>query len=210
MINMADCFVIYDEVQYTKNDWRNRNKIKTSTGAQWLTIPVKQNALSQRIDETHTQNISWQKKHWNALCINYSKSKYFDLYRLQFENFYLHNKSTNLSEINFECIKQVNEILDIKTKIIYSTSLNLPTGKTEKLVAICKHLNATTYISGPAAKAYLNVSLFSTENIQVEWMDYANYLEYSQLYPPFEHAVSILDLIFNEGPNSKHYLKSFV
>ncbi len=210
MMNLADVFVIYDEVQYTKNDWRNRNKIKTPNGLNWLTIPVKQLELAQKICDTETQQIDWQRKHWNAIQMNYAKSPFFKLFKELFESFYKTNTNTNLSYINYELFKIINSILNINTKIIYSNTLDVVSGKNEKLVNICEKLNATTYISGPAAKNYLDTNLFTQKNINVHWMDYTDYKPYNQLHGEFEPQVSIIDLIFNEGPNAKHYLKSFL
>lgn len=210
MINMADIFVIYDEVQYTKNDWRNRNKIKTPNGLQWLTIPVKQTALSQKINETEVLQLDWQRKHWNAIQLNYAKAPFFKQFKEPFESFYKTNTNTSLSFINFELIKIINSILNISTKIIYSDTLDVAFGKSEKLISICEVLQSNIYVSGPAAKNYLDIDLFAKHHIKVEWMDYSGYENYNQLYPPFEPEVSIIDLIFNEGPLAKQFLKSFL
>jgi hypothetical protein len=209
IINMVDEFVIFDSVQYTKNDWRNRNKIKTQQGVQWLTIPVEHKNLYQTISETKISNSNWNKKHWSSIIQNYSKTKYFKEYKDVFEKLYLSNKNNFLSEINYNFIITINSILKISTTIKKSTEFILPDEKTEKLVKICKDCNAKVYLSGSAAKDYLNTSLFDSENIQIKWMDYSGYKEYSQLYPPFEHNVSVLDLLFNEGPNAKNFMKSF-
>ena len=98
-------------------------------------------------------------------------------------------------------------MLDINTDIIRSNELNLHGDKNSRLLEACKKLGATTYISGPSAKNYLNVELFDDANIKVDWMDYSDYKEYNQLFPPFQHGVTILDLIFNLGPHAKDYLK---
>ncbi len=209
LMNMADVFIIYDEVQYTKNDWRNRNKIKTSNGASWLTIPVRQEKLSQRIIDTTVHSNEWRRKHWNSISLSYSKSAYFKDYRSIFEVLYLNSTETNLSRINYDLFVAINSILGITTTLTWSNELGLIDGKTERLVDLCKKVGADEYISGPAAKDYLKVDLFEKENIKLSWMDYNGYPEYSQLYPPFEHGVSILDLIFNEGPNATRFMKSF-
>lgn len=207
MIASVDVFVIYDEVQYTKNDWRNRNLIKTKNGLQWLTIAVKQERLTQAIYETEVFKKNWTKKHIGTLQANYAKTSYFSEYKNRIFDIY-ENASTNLSEINLDFIKEICVILDIDTKIIDSRSLNLSGNKQEKLIQACKQLDADVYLSGPAAKSYIDEAVFENQNISVEWMDYSNYKVYNQLHPPFEHGVSVLDLIFNEGPNSKEYLKT--
>lgn len=209
LINMVDEFIFYDEVQYTKNDWRNRNKLKTPQGMQWITIPVRQDGLEQKIKETKVSNKSWNIKHWRTISQSYSKSKYFSDYKDIFEELYLDNNEEYLSEINYKFISAINTILGIQTKIRWSSEFELLEGQTEKLLGICKQAGATTYLSGPAAKGYFDEELAKQEGIQVEWMDYSGYPEYNQLHPPFEHGVSVLDLIFNEGPNAKNFMKSF-
>ncbi|MFX4267573.1 WbqC family protein [Aliarcobacter butzleri] len=209
LINMVDEFVFYDEVQYTKNDWRNRNKIKTSQGIQWLTIPVRQETLGQKIKDTKISDKKWNIKHWRTISQNYSKSKYFKEYKDIFEELYFNCNDEYLSQINYKFISTINGILGIKTKLRYSSEFELIDGQTERLLNICKECKGNSYLSGPAAKDYFDEELAKKENIQVEWMNYSGYQEYNQLFPPFEHGVSILDLIFNEGSNATKFMKSF-
>lgn len=209
LINMVDEFVIFDDAQYTKNDWRNRNKIKTSQGVQWLTIPIRQIDLEQKIEDTKITNLKWNVKHWRSLLQNYSKSKYFNDYKDIFESLYLDSTEEYLSKINYNFIVSICQILEIETEIRWSSEFQLIEGQTEKLLNICQQADATTYLSGPAAKDYFDLSLAEQMGIEVEWMDYSGYSEYNQLHPSFEHGVSILDLIFNEGPNAKKFMKSF-
>jgi len=207
IIKMADVFVFYDEVQYTKNDWRNRNQIKTPSGLSWLTIPVLQNTLNQKINETLVSQFNWNMKHWNSITCNYSKAPFYKTLENEFEQLYSSIETQNLSEINQIFIKKIANFLKIETDIIDSTSLNLAGDKNERLIEAVKKLNGTHYISGPSAKNYLDVKKFEAESIQVEWVDYNGYPEYSQLYGDFKHNVSILDLIFNEGSNANNFLK---
>lgn len=206
LIRSVDTFVIYDEVQYTKNDWRNRNQIKTANGPAWLTIPVRQLSLSQKIYETEVSLPNWNAKHWNTLKTNYAKAKHFGTYGPLFEHIYKNISTPFLSEINLTFIKAINEILNIKTEIIDSRELQLEGDRNERLLDAVKKLNGTRYISGPSAKSYLDESLFNNEGISVDWISYAGYPEYEQLFPPFVHAVSVLDLIFNMGPDAHLYL----
>jgi hypothetical protein len=208
IIKMADVFVFYDEVQYTKNDWRNRNQIKTPNGLSWLTIPVLQNSLNQKINETFVSHFNWNKKHWNSITCNYSKAPFFKPFESEIQQLYSSIETQNLSEINQIFIKKISEILNIETDIIDSKALNLLGDKNERLIDAVKKLNGTHYISGPSAKSYLDVNKFEAESIQVDWVDYNGYTEYSQLYGDFKHNVSILDLIFNEGTNANNFLKS--
>lgn len=209
IINMVDEFILYDTVQYTKNDWRNRNIIKTKNGLQWLTVPVVFRNSSQKICETKTLNSIWRIKHWKTLNQYYSKAKYFSFYKDIFHEVYCNGDETRLSVINCSFIKTINSILGIDTKISLATEYQCDGDRCERLVSLCKKAGASTYLSGPAAKGYLDESLFKAEHIQVEWMDYSAYPEYEQFYPPFVHGVTILDLIFHQGPKAIEHLKSF-
>ncbi|MCX5778186.1 MAG: WbqC family protein [Elusimicrobia bacterium] len=211
LINSVDHFVIFDHAQYTKGDWRNRNKIKTPLGAQWLTIPVATSGLcgSQKINEAKTTGKLWARSHWGKICRCYSSTRYFQDFRGLFEKHYLNMTEDFLSKINIQFIHIVNEILNIKTKMHFSSDFVLRGGQNECLVGICSDLGATEYWSGPAAKDYLDERLFARHNIPVHWMTYDGYPEYPQSYPPFEHSVSILDLIFNVGADVSKYMLSF-
>ncbi|WP_417539705.1 WbqC family protein [Marinobacter sp.] len=209
LINMVDEFVIFDTAQYTKNDWRNRNRIKSNNGVQWVSIPCSQKSLSQRIIDTKITDPRWARKHWQTILQNYSKAPYFKHYREVFENFYRGEIDDFLSNVNFSLISIVNDVLGIKTKITSSNEYDLLEGQTEKLLGICEQAGADVYLSGPSAKDYFDTDLAEAKGIQVEWMDYSGYPEYRQLHEPFEHGVTILDLIFNEGPNAQKYMKSF-
>jgi hypothetical protein len=204
----ADEFVLYDHVQYTKNDWRNRNKIKSQQGVIWLTIPVlHKGKFGQRIDQAMTANDIWRKKHWNSLVSSYSRAPYFNDYAAPLKQLYLDEQDRLLSDINYKFLTAICGFLNISTPISYSRQYELPGGSTENLVAICRQLAATEYISGPSAKNYLNPQLFDRHNITVHYADYSNYKHYNQLHPPFDHHVSVLDLLFCEGPNAANFMK---
>ncbi len=211
IINMVDEFILYDDMQYTKRDWRNRNKIKTNNGLQWLTIPVvSKGKFYQPINETKVANHDWIASHWKSIECNYAKAKYFDEYKEKIYTIYTQcYEEEFLSKINYAFIKCICEILGIGTKITWSSDYKLVDGKTERLVGLCKDAGADLYLSGPAAKDYIVDELFEKENIQLKYMDYSGYKEYHQLYGEFEHGVSILDLIFNEGSDAAKYMKSF-
>lgn len=210
MINMVDEFILFDTAQYTKNDWRNRNKILTPQGLQWLSLPIRHSSVDQRIEETLITDEKWNVKHWRTISQAYAKAPFFKLYRSAFEDFYLGCKCMNLSRVNYSLIMIVNDILGIGTRIRWSNEFDLPNGQTEKLLSICKQANATSYLSGPAAKNYFDEGLAAEHGIAVEWMSYSGYPEYPQLHAPFEHGVTVLDLIFNEGPNATKFMKSFL
>ena len=210
LINLVDEFVIFDDAQFTQIDYPDRNKIKTPDGPLWLTIPVEtKGKFTQKIKDIKVSNKTWAKEHWETITINCAMSMYFLDYNEIFEDIYLNNKDTYLSEINFKFITAINNILGIKTRITSSSDYKIAEDKNERLLSICKSVDATDYYSIPTVKSYLNEELFNAENIKVHWMDYSGYPEYSQLYQPFEHQVSILDLIFNTGPNATKYMKTF-
>lgn len=210
IINMVDEFILYDCVQYTKNDWRNRNLIKTPKGVEWLSIPCRVESIHQKINETKVSELGWSTKHIKTLKQNYSKARYFNEYIDIFERVYKElDGETYLSNINYKLIVTINEILGIKTKISKCEDFKLIDGQSLRLLQLCKDVNATIYLSGPAAKDYLDERLFVESNIQIEWMDYSNYKEYNQLFGDFTHGVSVIDLIFNEGKNATNYMKSF-
>ena len=210
IIGMVDEFIFYDEMQYTKNDWRNRNIIKTEQGLKWLTIPVKNsNRLSneQKISDTLIFDKRWNRKHWETIKNAYRKSPFFNNYKDVFEDLYLGKEEDRLVDVNYKFIYAICNLLGIKTKISFDKDYGLIDGKTERLINLVQKANGTEYLSGPAAKDYIQESLFKEAGIKLSWMDYSNYPEYSQLYPPFEHGVSILDLLFNCGDEAKKYMK---
>lgn len=207
LINQVDEFIFYDEVQYTKNDWRNRNKIKSPNGLHWLTIPVRQHSLQQRIDETEISDPRWANKHYQTIKQFYAKAPCFADYKDFFEDLYLNCGLKNLSEINFQFISSIVKLLNINTKLSWSHEHGLIEGKTERLIDLVLKVGGSEYISGPAAKSYLIPAFFEEANIKLTWMDYGGYREYNQMHPPFEHNVSIVDLILNEGQNAHRFLK---
>lgn len=202
--------MIYDDMQYTRRDWRNRNMIKTKDGVKWLTVPVEaKGKYFQKINETKISDLSWAENHWNTIKHSYSKAKFYDEYKAVFEELYLGCKEEYLSIVNYRFMKKICEMLGISTPMIWSSEFTLLEEKTERLVDICKKLGATDYYSGPAAKAYMNEELFENENIKIHYFDYSGYPPYSQLHGEFTHAVSIIDLIFNEGIGATKFMKSF-
>ena len=209
LVNSADEFILFDDAQYTKNDWRNRNIVKSAQGRTWLTIPVRQGKLGQRIRDTRIADKRWARKHWASLSQNYSKADFFADYLEFFEELYSSLNEEFLSDVNYRLLCAMNDLLGITTRIRWSSEFDLVEGRTERLLSLCRQVGATEYVSGPAAQIYFDVALAQRHNIEVTWMDYAGYPEYRQLYPPFEHKVTILDLLFNMGSSAQKYMKSF-
>lgn len=206
IIHDVDEFIFYDDVQYTKNDWRNRNSIKTQNGKAWLTVPVG-SSLDRRVCDVELFDQRWQKKHWRSLCQYYKKAPYFSLYSQELEKVFLQMEWRNLSELNQYLIKLIsNRFLQIDTLFRDSRDFNLVGSKQERLLSLLQAVGATVYVSGPAAKDYIDDDFFNAAGVSIVWKDYFGYPEYSQDYPPFDHNVSILDLLFHEGQNSQNFI----
>lgn len=207
LISRADVFIFYDDVQFTKNDWRNRNKIKTPRGPEWISIPCGTN-LRRLILEVEIEKPDWQKDHWNRICLNYEAAPFFEEYRPYFEAFFLGKAWKNLSELNQYLIKGISrDFLKLKTQFESSVDYHPEGVRLERLLDVLKKSGATEYFSGPSAKAYIDEQAFRDAGIKISWMDYGHYPEYLQRYPPFTHEVSIIDLLFNEGPESIRYIR---
>jgi hypothetical protein len=209
LINSVDEFILYDDMQYTRRDWRNRNKIKSQNGLTWLTIPVQvKGKYSQKIKDTVVVDNKWAARHWRTIFHNYSKASHFSDYKELFQDLYLGCQERLLSQINYRFITAICQILGITTTISWSMDYQVTEGQTERLVSLCEQAGATGYLSGPGAKVYLDEELFKRRHIAVAYMDYSDYGNYKQLFPPFEANVSIIDLVFNEGSNASNHLKS--
>lgn len=207
LIASVDEFILYDDMQYTRRDWRNRNQIKTPQGLLWLTVPVKvKGKYEQTIKETEIDGDSWLSQHSKTIAQNYKKSPYFEEIWSIFEPLY-QQEYTNLSQLNRAFIEVICIYLGITTKISNSWDYQLVDGKTERLADICRQAGATEYISGPAAKDYVVKDIFDNLNIQLTWFDYAGYPEYPQLWGEFSHGVTILDLLFNCGKNAPNFMR---
>lgn len=209
IINSVDEFILYDDVQYTARDWRNRNRVKTAQGLLWLTIPVRQASRHQRLRETQVTDPRWRRRHWLTWQTNYARAPRFREYREWLEALYLGSDETRLSEINASFIRAICTVLGIRTRLSWSSDYRLTEGRTERLVDLCRQAGATVYLSGPAAQAYVRPELFAEAGIALCWMRYDGYPEYPQLHGPFEHRVSILDLLLNTGAEAPAYMLSF-
>ena len=210
LIHSVDEFVLFDDVQYTRRDWRNRNRIKTPSGSAWLTIPVQtKGKYLEPIKDICVSEPSWGAHHWKSIAANYARAPYFKNYKELFEAVYLDHSEPRLSAINYRWIRTICELLGIRTRLSWSMDYELASGKTERLVGICRQAGATSYLSGPSARDYIDPDQFRQANVELVYFDYSGYPEYSQLYPPFDHHVSVLDLIFNHGPDATRYMLSF-
>ncbi len=207
LMSMVDEFILYDDIQYTRRDWRNRNRLKSPGGVRWLTIPVHvKGRYHQRIDETTISDSDWASRHWSTLKAWYGKAPFFGHYCSALEELYLDTSHVYLSQINRRFLEALRDLLGILTHISFSSDYHANGSKTDRLVDVCKAAKASRYISGPSARAYLDEDSFQMSGIAVEWMNYEDYPVYPQLYPPFDHHVSALDLLFNVGDDAPQYM----
>jgi hypothetical protein len=208
MIASVDEFILYDDMQYTRRDWRNRNKIKTPQGLQWLTVPVRvKGKYHQTIRETVIESANWAKSHWNAICQNYRRAGHFKAIAQELEPLYLQTEYSYLSQLNRALIEAICANLGITTKISNSWDYTLSDGKTQRLADLCAQAGGSEYVSGPAAKGYIEEKVFSERGIKLTWFGYSGYPEYPQLWGEFTHGVTILDLLFNCGKNAPCYMR---
>lgn len=208
-IRNVDLFIFYDHVQYTKKDWRSRNYIKTPKGKKWLTIPCGYDT-NRKIYEVELPDKSWQRSHWDSIKQNYRKARYYWKYTPFFKEIYLSRSWDTLSEFNQYVTKKISfELLGATTQFEDSRKYDIRLPRAEGVREILKKCGADIYLVGPSAQGYLGKEFLKTVKTKIVWMDYSGYPEYRQLYPPFDHYVSIIDLIFNEGPNAVAFMKTF-
>jgi hypothetical protein len=206
IIHDVDLFVFLDDVQYTVRDWRNRNRIKTPQGVRWLTVPVGSDR-DRLIHEVQIVDDNWAKSHWEMLKQNYSKTPHFKTYKDSLEHFYLDSSWKNLSELNQHLVKMISrDILGIKTEFKDSREFNADGYKLERLLDLLIKTGAEYYLSGPSANDYIDGNRLAEKGIELHYKDYSGYPEYPQLFPPFEHGVTILDLLFHCGPDAPFYI----
>jgi hypothetical protein len=207
LVRRVDEFILYDDAQYTRRDWRNRNRIKTPNGPLWLTIPVevKGNYL-EAIKDMRVSDAHWHDRHWRTIQASYSRAPYFDTYKAVLEELFRGATSEWLSEINFRFIEHFCRTLSIPTTIKWSMDYKVSERRTERLVGLCQQAGATEYFTGPAARAYIDETLFDAAGITLTYMNYEGYPEYPQLHPPFDHHVSIIDLLVHVGPDAGAYM----
>jgi hypothetical protein len=206
-MHRSDQFVLYDDVQFTRRDWRNRNRIRVQEGSIWLTVPVIQkNKYEQNLLETKIDNsTSWKRKHLETIRCHYSKTPFFDLHFPWCEKIF--NSEWNfLLDLSLETIQYLKGQLKINTPLLRSSELGGSGDKTERLVSICKQLGATQYLSGESARNYISEKDFSDQSIELEYQEF-QHPEYPQRYEGFVPFLSTIDLLFNCGDKSLDFLK---
>lgn len=211
LIASVERFVLFDSAKFSWGHWRNRNRIKTPQGLQWLTIPIRHRGGDQKIEETEIAKPAWAVKHWKTLVQNYSRAPYFDAYRDRLAGAYERAaEERQLSRVNYILLRTVMELLGIHTPLTWSQEQELPANATARVVRLCQRESAAEYVSGPSARDYLDQVQLKRARIKLTYADYDGYREYPQLHGPFEHAVTILDLLFNVGPDARRYMKGRV
>ena len=208
-IAQADVFVFYDDVQYDKHGWRNRNRIKTHQGGQWLTIPVHSKGVVVENIPINQIEIAWEQqwseRHWRAINQAYSKAPYFKEYAPWLEEVYS-RRPAMLADFTIPFTIEMAQKLGIcHTQFMRSSALPATGQKTDRLIQILTQIGATHYISGPSAQSYIEEEKFQAAGITLEYMVY-NYPEYPQLYPPFDAFISCLDLLFMTGKEAARYI----
>ncbi len=201
IIHDVDTFVFYDDVQYTVNDWRNRNRIKTANGPVWLTIPVG-NQNDRRICDVELRDPSWARKHWRTIEQAYGRAPHFAVVAPFLRDLYA-QPWTSLSALNQYAITTIaREFLGIRTTFRDSREFPLDGQKGDRLLDLLRQVGATDYVSGPSAQAYLDVAAYADAGIRVRWKDYSDYPTYPQMHGDFLPAVSIIDVLVQCGPGA--------
>ena len=208
-INRADVFIFYDDVQYDKHGWRNRNQIKTDQGRQWLTIPVHSGGVVEKSIPINQVEIDWSKPwneaHWKAFTFAYKRAPFFQKYAALLESFYQRHDILLADFTIALTIALAIELGISQTRFMRSSEITVTGKKTDRLVQILTQVGASHYLSGPSARDYIENDKFAEAGISLEYIDY-NYPEYPQLHPPFDPFVSILDLLFMTGPEASKYI----
>lgn len=199
-ISCADKFVVLDNVQFRKNYFQNRNKIRTADGWIWFTIPVSRHLQTKIKDVKISGDIRWKDKWRNSIRLAYDRAKYFDRYA-QYLDKAIVSASDNLCDLNIAFIKIICGFLGIKTEVIRATELEVEGIKSDLILNICKKLNADEYISGVSGKEYLKTEDFDKNNIRVVYQEFYHPI-YKQLHDPFMPCMSVIDLLFNYGDDS--------
>jgi hypothetical protein len=214
LIGRCDEYVIFDRAQFTKRHWHNRNRIKTANGVQWLTIPVvTKGHFDQPLDEVEIETSGsgkqWAERHWCAIELAYRRAPFFESFAPTVKSWYERaERESRLTDVNELFLRGIADLLGLKTRFSRDTAYPASGVKTDRLLGIARTAGADRYLSGPSARDYFDEALFAAAGIATEWMSYDGYPEYLQLYGGFEHAVTVLDLLFNTGAEARRYLRS--
>jgi hypothetical protein len=209
-IARSDVFILLDDVQFTKNNWTNRNRIKGPRGEQWLTLPViTAGRLHQRIVDVELDvRAHGPAKHWKQLQTCYGRAPAFAEIATELRDVLLQDW-VRLAPLNEALLHIVLRRLSLPTPVVRSSDLNVEGESAEKLIRLCQAVGASSYLSGPGGKKYLDVARFTAEAITVEFHEFTHPV-YGQMFGDFLPNLSIVDLLFNEGRNAANVLASLV
>lgn len=210
LIDQVEVFVVLDDVQFEKQSWQQRNRIKTPTGLRWLTVPVIfRGRLGQLIKDVEIRDNEFWREHSRAIELNYRRSRFFDTYSRALTSSVSSARGGLLVDLNIGLIELLMGLLGIKTSVVFSSTLRQTGKRTELLANICRSLGATQYISPLGSAAYLleEQDVMLNQGIDVVFHNF-EHPEYRQLFPPFLPFASVIDLIFNEGHHSLEILRS--
>jgi hypothetical protein len=205
LIRSVDEFILLDDVQYTKHSWRNRNRIKTSNGTIWLTIPVRCRG-GPPADAVEIADPGWAKRHLKTLAAAYGRATGYEYWEEWLKELYLGREFASLSHVNRVFLESICRALGVSTSLTQSRRYPVKGSKSERVLELCLAAGAQEYVSGPAARSYLDEGAFRREGIALRWFEYPSYPAYQQRWPPYEPRVSILDLLLNTGPDAGSFL----
>lgn len=208
LVGLVDEVVLLDDAQFGIRTWRHRNRVKTPAGLHWLTVPVRHTGSRQRIDEVRLAESTWPARHWATLEHSYRRTPYFKHYRDVFAGLYEELATEErLSAVNRRLLEACCRALEITTPLRWSTEYAAQGRSTARLLSLCDAAGATRYLAVPGMRTYFDETQFAAAGVTVDWMDYGGYPEYPQPHGPFEHAVSVLDLLFCCGPTAREHLQ---
>lgn len=211
LIDQVDAFVVLDSVQFEKQSWQQRNRIKTPTGLQWLTVPVAfRGLLGQKILEVEIRDTEFWRKHLRGIEVNYGRAPFFEDYFAQVSSILRECRpGTRLADLNVQLLNWFMKVFGIGTSLVFASSLGQEGKRTELLANICRKLCANEYVSPLGSAVYLLEELicFRDCGVQVVFQNY-KHPEYRQLFPPFLSHASALDLLFNEGGRSLEIMRN--
>lgn len=205
LASRVDVFVFYDDVQYTTKDWRNRNTVKSPSGPVWLTVPVLSKGRRGQLvcDALIDIDSSWQEKHFKTLVSCYSKAPFFRQHVGLIEDILMSRRWDRIADLDIYATKLLAKALQIEVEWVRASDLAQGGSKTgEKVLNICDQLGCDYFLNGPSSRAFMDEGLFIQRGVTLDFMEYS-YPEYPQLFGPFIHQVSVLDVLFNCGPDAR-------
>lgn len=202
-LRKSDVFIIYDDAQFNKGDFQQRNRIRIYHGWKWLTVPVEKkhipiNQIKIKINEEADNNINWQEAHLKEIHDNYKKAPYYSDFEREIRQIYEQDYNL-LIDVNMKLIKFLTKSFEINTEIIYASEFGFTSKSTERLVDLVSTIGGDTYLSGPMGKDYLDVKLFERKGIEVIFQEFRHSV-YQQQYHGFEPNMSAIDALLNAGP----------